>query len=74
MPSFVRVLKINSIEGNFINGDSLVVSPTSSTKAYQGSGGGINGDFAVSNSFLSATLTADPDVIEANGNKNATGT
>jgi spore germination protein PF len=74
MPSFVGVLKINSIEGNFVNGDTLVVSPTSSSKSYQGAGGGLNGDFSVSNSFISATLTADPDIIEAGGNKVATGT
>ncbi|MNI04275.1 putative spore germination protein GerPF [compost metagenome] len=74
MPSFIGVLKINANEGNFINGDTLVVSPTSSTKSYSGAGGGINGDFSISNSLFSVTATVDPDIIEAGGNKVATGT
>ncbi|MBP1993279.1 spore germination protein [Paenibacillus eucommiae] len=74
MPSFVGVFKVVSNQGNFVNGDTLVVSPTSADKSYSGAGGGIVGDFSVSNSLFSATITNDPDVIDAGANKVATGT
>jgi spore germination protein PF len=61
-------------EGNFINGDTLVVSPTSSTKSYSGSGGNATGDFSGDNALFSVTLTSDPDVVDTGSNKVATGT
>lgn len=57
-----------------MNGDTLVIAPTSASKTYSGSGGGITGDFAVSNVLFSATITSDPDVVDAGANKVATGT
>lgn len=74
MPCFVGAFKVVSNEGNLINGDTLVISPTSASKSYSGAGGGINGDFSVSNTLFSATVTFDPDVVEAGANKIATGT
>lgn len=74
MPSFIGVFKVVSNSGNLINGNLLVVSPTSSSKTYAGSGGLNTGDFAVIGNLFSATLTSDPDVFENNANKVATGT
>ncbi|UJF34711.1 spore germination protein [Paenibacillus hexagrammi] len=74
MPSFVGVFNINSVEGNLINGDTAVVAPTSASKTYSGAGGGITGNFTLSNSVFSATVTFDPDGIDAGADKVATGT
>jgi spore germination protein PF len=74
MPSFVGVFKLIRNEGNFINGDTLVVSPTSSAKTYSGAGGSITGDFTVTNTLFSLTATSDSDVVDAQANKVATGT
>ncbi|OPH46826.1 hypothetical protein BC351_12870 [Paenibacillus ferrarius] len=74
MPSFIGIFNIIRNEGNLVNGDTLIIAPTSATKSYAGSGGGITGDFAVSTAVFSATVTFDPDVVEAAANKVATGT
>ena len=74
MPSFVGVFNINSNGGSLINGDSCVVAPTSASKTYSGAGGGVTGDFSVINSLFSATITFDPDVVEAGANKLFSGT
>jgi spore germination protein PF len=74
MPSFIGVFKVVSNNGNLVNGDTLVVSPSNSSKTYAGAGHSTNGDFSVINTLISATNTSDPDVIEAGGNKVATGT
>jgi spore germination protein PF len=74
MPSFVGVFKVVSNAGSFINGDTLVVSPTSSTKSYMGSGSTITGDFPVTNTLFNITLTTDPDVVDTGPNKALTGT
>ncbi|MZQ84968.1 spore germination protein [Paenibacillus sp. 5J-6] len=74
MPSFVGIFNIIRNEGSLVNGDTLVIAPTSAAKSYSGSGGGITGDFAVSNVLFSATISLDPDVVDAGANKVATGT
>ncbi|KRF03565.1 hypothetical protein ASG89_02005 [Paenibacillus sp. Soil766] len=74
MPSFVGIFNIIRNEGNLINGDTCVIAPTSASKTYSGAGGGITGDFSISGTVFSATITVDPDVIEAGANKTATGT
>ncbi|WP_261302113.1 spore germination protein [Paenibacillus andongensis] len=74
MPSFVGIFNINRNEGSLVNGDTFVIAPTSASKSYSGGGGGITGDFAVSNTLFSATITFDPDGIEAGANKVATAT
>ncbi|NEW07784.1 spore germination protein [Paenibacillus sp. SYP-B3998] len=74
MPAFVGVFNVIRNEGNLINGDTCVVAPTSASKSYSGGGGGITGDFSVSNTLFSATITFDSDGVEAGANKTATGT
>ncbi|MGO4497910.1 spore germination protein [Paenibacillus sp. 2RAB27] len=74
MPSFVGIFNIIRNEGNLINGDTCIIAPTSATKSYTGAGGGITGDFSISTTVFSATITLDPDVIDAGANKTATGT
>ncbi|MFC5451978.1 spore germination protein [Paenibacillus aestuarii] len=74
MPSFVGVFNINRNEGSLINGDTAVIAPNSAAKTYSGGGGGITGDFVISTTFFSATVTFDPDGVDAGANKVATGT
>ncbi|MNG33409.1 putative spore germination protein GerPF [compost metagenome] len=74
MPSFVGIFNIIRNEGNLINGDTCVIAPTSASKSYAGAGGGITGDFSISTTVFSATITLDPDGIEAGANKVGTGT
>lgn len=74
MPSFVGIFNVIRNEGNLVNGDTCVIAPTSASKTYSGGGGGITGDFGVTNTLVSATITFDPDAIEAGANKVATGT
>ncbi|NRF92252.1 spore germination protein [Paenibacillus frigoriresistens] len=74
MPSFIGIFNVIRNEGNLVNGDTAVIAPTSASKTYTGAGGGITGDFGVSNSLFSATITFDPDVVDAGANKVATGT
>jgi spore germination protein PF len=74
MPSFVGIFNIIRNEGNLINGDTCIIAPTSASKTYTGAGGGITGDFSISTTVFSATITVDPDVVEAGANKTATGT
>ncbi|KQX45883.1 MULTISPECIES: spore germination protein [unclassified Paenibacillus] len=72
MPSFIGILNVIRNEGNLVNGDTGILAPTSATKSYAGGGGGITGDFGVTNTLVSATITFDPDGIEAGANKAAT--
>lgn len=72
MPSVIGAIKIVSNTGDFINGDTVFVSPTHSTKSYNGSGTGLVGDLPVTINLFSVTLTNDPDVNDANTTKVAT--
>ncbi|SEB51133.1 spore germination protein [Paenibacillus sp. GP183] len=74
MPSFAGVVKIVSNVGSFVNGDNLVVSPTASTKAYEGSGSANVGDFRISSNVFSITGVVDSDAVDTGSNKVATGT
>ncbi|OCT12712.1 hypothetical protein A8709_27735 [Paenibacillus pectinilyticus] len=74
MPSFVGIFNIIRNEGNLVNGDTCIIAPTSASKSYAGAGGGITGDFSVSTTLFNATITFDPDVVDAGANKVATGT
>jgi hypothetical protein len=74
MPSFAGVVKIVSNVGSFVNGDTLIVSPTTSAKIYEGSGSGCIGDFRISSNFFSITATVDSDAVDTGSNKIATGT
>ncbi|WP_058304048.1 spore germination protein [Gorillibacterium timonense] len=66
MPSIVGSFKINTVGPSSIIhiGDSLVLSPTSSSKSYAGSGSFNTGDFPVTNNALSSTNTFDPDGVD----------
>ncbi|ANB56814.1 putative spore germination protein gerPF [Anoxybacillus sp. B7M1] len=69
MPSFIGgPIKITHVSGdgtvNF--GDVLQIAPKSALKSNQGAGGGNNGDFLQTNTFVSFTNTSDPDVNDAN--------
>jgi spore germination protein PF len=74
LPSFAGVVKIVSNTGSFVNGDTLVVSPTASAKVYEGSGSANIGDFAIDSNVFSITATNDSDLIDTRSNKVATGT
>ncbi len=66
MPAIVGNIKILSVGPSSIVhiGDSLFVSPTSSTKTYAGSGSFNTGDMPMTNNALNSTNTFDPDVID----------
>ncbi len=69
MPSIVLApIKITNVseDGVVIFGDTLQISPKSTSKAFAGSGGGNTGDFLQSNTLLSFTNTFDPDVLDTN--------
>jgi hypothetical protein len=74
MPSFAGVIKIDSVSGTFNNGDNLIISPTVSTKIYEGSGSGSIGDFQLHNDFFSITAVVDSDLVDSGSTKVATGT
>lgn len=68
MPSLVGVIKINSIGSAavFNVGDTLYISPKSTSKTFAGQGSFSTGDFQFSNNGLNATNTLDPHLIDSN--------
>jgi spore germination protein PF len=64
MPSIVGPITINSVSGVINFGDSLNISPTSSSKTNAGSGAFNTGDFICTNNGISATNTIDPDISD----------
>ncbi|CAM4525162.1 spore germination protein PA/spore germination protein PF [Paenibacillus endophyticus] len=71
MPAVVGFVKIVSIgSGSIVQfGDSLEVSPTSSSKTYAGSGSFLTGSLTNSNNAVSATNSIDPDVQDNTSNE-----
>jgi hypothetical protein len=71
MPSIVGNIKIVSVGPSSIVhiGDSLVLSPTSASKTFAGSGSFNTGDFPVTNNAVSQTNTIDPSIIDTQANK-----
>jgi spore germination protein PF len=70
MPAIIfGPIKIDSVEGIIITGDSFYVAPNSTSKTAAGSGGFNTGDFIQVNNFGSITNTIDPDVADSNLNK-----
>ncbi|WP_419873843.1 spore germination protein [Candidatus Pristimantibacillus sp. PTI5] len=71
MPAVVGFVKIVSIgSGSIVQfGDSLEVSPSSSSKTYAGSGSFLTGSLTNSNNAVSATNTLDPDVQDNSSNE-----
>jgi len=71
MPSIVGNVKINSVgsAGVLIFGDTLFLSPTSSSKTFAGSGSFVTGDFPITNTAVNNTMVNDPDVVDNNATK-----
>jgi spore germination protein PA len=71
MPAIVGHVKILSVGPSSIVhfGDSLILSPSSSTKTFAGAGSFNTGDFPRLFNAASATNTNDSDVVEANASK-----
>jgi hypothetical protein len=72
MGPIIGAFKVISNPGTINNGNSLIIAPTISTKAYEGSGSSVIGDLSTTISFFSSTLTNDPDIVDASSTKIAT--
>jgi hypothetical protein len=66
MPCIVGNVKILSVDhGGVVQfGDSIQISPTSTSKSYAGSGSFLTGDLSRTNNAVSTTKTNDPDVAD----------
>ncbi|AJY77294.1 spore germination protein [Paenibacillus beijingensis] len=75
MPSVVGFVNIVSIGSSGVVqfGDTVQVSPSSTSKTYAGSGSFLTGSLANANNGVSATNTLDPDVQDSPNNKVAAG-
>jgi len=71
MPSIVGSFKVVNVGPSSIIhiGDSIFLSPTSTTKTYAGAGSFNTGDLPMTNNAVSATNTFDPDVKDSNAMK-----
>jgi hypothetical protein len=67
MPSLVGNVKFVSVGPSSIVqfGDSVQLSPQSSTKTFAGAGSFNTGDFANTHNAISNTNTNDPDVLDS---------
>ncbi|WP_027085093.1 spore germination protein [Cohnella panacarvi] len=70
MPCIVGNVKILSVgSGSVVQfGDSLQVSPSSTSKTYAGAGSFLTGDLSRSNNAVSATNTNDTDLQDSSDN------
>ncbi|MFC5467917.1 spore germination protein [Cohnella suwonensis] len=70
MPCIVGNVKILSVGGSGVVqfGDTLQISPSSSSKTYAGAGSFLTGDLSRTNNAISATNTNDPDVEDSTQN------
>ncbi|MFX3637331.1 MAG: spore germination protein [Candidatus Pristimantibacillus sp.] len=75
MPSAVGFVNITSVgSGSIVQfGDVVQVSPSSTSKTYAGSGSFLTGNLANSNNAVSATNTADPDLVDSSISKIGSG-
>ncbi|NIK77433.1 spore germination protein PA/spore germination protein PF [Paenibacillus castaneae] len=75
MPAVVGFVKIISVgSGSVIQfGDTVEVTPSSTSKTYAGSGSFLTGSLTNSNNAVSATNTLDPDVQDSTNNEVASG-
>lgn len=64
MPAIVGPIKLNNSGGIVHFGDTLNVSPKSSTKSMTGSGGSITGDFVLTNNLFNLNQALDPDLVD----------
>jgi hypothetical protein len=70
MPSIVGNVKVISVGSSGIVhiGDSIYLSPKSSSKTFAGAGSFNTGDLPQTNNAASATNTFDPDIADSNAN------
>jgi hypothetical protein len=75
MPSIVGSFKILAVGPSSIVhiGDSVFLSPNSSSKTYAGAGSFNTGDLPVTNNAISATNTNDPDLFDSPATKVGSG-
>ncbi len=69
MPSVILApIKISSVSssGTVNFGDTLYISPKTTSKSSSGSGGSNTGDFMLVNNFWNLTNTIDPDINDSN--------
>lgn len=67
MPAIVGgPFKINENGGVINFGDTLNISPKSTSKSVSGSGGGNSGDFTIVNNGINMNNVLDPDVVDQN--------
>ncbi|TLS35424.1 spore germination protein [Pseudalkalibacillus caeni] len=67
MPSIILgPVKINSVEGVLVTGDSFNTSPKSTSKTFAGSGAFNTGDFHTVVNGASNSNTSNPNVTEGN--------
>ncbi|MFF2446235.1 spore germination protein [Neobacillus sp. NPDC058068] len=65
MPAIIGPVQIVNVGGGIIQfGDTVYISPKSSTKTFAGSGGFNTGGLIVTNSGLSGTNVLDTNVID----------
>ncbi|MBP3961171.1 MULTISPECIES: spore germination protein [Paenibacillus] len=75
MPAIVGFVKVISVGSSAVVqfGDSVQISPSSSSKTYAGSGSFLTGGLTNSNNAVSSTNTSDPDVQDNTNNEVANG-
>lgn len=72
MPSLILgPVKITSVSGTVLFGDTAFIAPKSASKTYNGSGSGDVGDFQLSFNGISSTNTFDSDLVDDNINSGA---
>lgn len=65
MPAIIGPVQIINVGGGIVQfGDTLYISPKSSTKTFAGSGGFNTGGFIVTNNGISGTNTLDTNLID----------
>ena len=69
---FVNIVSVGS-SGVVQFGDTVQISPSSSSKTYAGSGSFLTGGLTNANNGLSATNTLDPDLQDTATNEIASG-
>ena len=75
MPAVVGFVKIINVGSSGIVqfGDSVQMSPSSTSKSYAGSGSFLTGSLANSNNAVSATNSLDPDVVDSSSSEVGSG-
>lgn len=65
MPSLVGSVNVNDNSGVMNFGDTLNISPNSSSKTYSGQGGSNTGNVVITWNGLNANNVNDPDVVDS---------